>query len=164
MKKELSYVTHEFDPIYFDDAKVLILGSMPSVKSKENGFYYSHPKNRFWTVLADVFSEEVPISKEERLQFLKRHHIALWDVIATCLIDGSSDSSIQQVQVNPIEDLLEKVPIEAIFTTGKKAQQLYDQYCLKQTKMEAVCLPSTSPANCRVSYEDLKKAYQAIRF
>lgn len=145
MKKK---VYHELEPYYNTDSKVLILGSMPSVKSRELGFYYMHPQNRFWKTLAKVYDEDLPSSIDDKKDFLKRHKIALWDVIASCNITGSSDSSISNVKVNNINKLLKETNVEKIFTLGRKAYNLYNKYLLPKTKKEALYLPSTSPLYC----------------
>ncbi len=148
-------VTHELSPYYDNESVVLILGSMPSVKSKELGFYYMHPQNRFWKTLARVYNETTPINIQERKAFLTRHKIALWDVIESCVITGSSDSSIANVKVNNINKILKDSNVKQIFTTGKKAYNLYNKYCLSKTKKEAISLPSTSPANCPKGIEEI---------
>ena len=145
MKKK---VYHELEPYYNTDSKVLILGSMPSVKSRELGFYYMHPQNRFWKTLAKVYGEDLPKAIDDKKDFLKRHKIALWDVIASCNITGSSDSSISNVKVNNINKLLKETNVEKIFTLGRKAYNLYNKYLLNKTKKEALYLPSTSPLYC----------------
>lgn len=157
-------VKHEFDAYYNHDSKILILGSIPSTKSRIEGFYYAHPKNRFWWTLAMTYHESIPTTLEEKQAFLKRHYIALWDVIASCSINGSSDASIKDIIPNDINTLLKKCPIKKIYTTGKKAKQLYDKYCYPMTQVEAVYLPSTSPANCPKNIEQiLLDAYQDIK-
>ena len=140
-------VYHTLEPIYDENSEVLILGSMPSVKSREIGFYYAHPQNRFFKVLAGVFEEEFPMTKEDKIQFLKKHHIALFDVLKSCEIDGSKDSSIQNIEVNDLTPILENSKITKIYTTGKKAYELYEQYCYPKTGIHAIYLPSTSMAN-----------------
>lgn len=145
MKKK---VYHELEPYYNTDSKVLILGSMPSVKSRELGFYYMHPQNRFWKTLAKVYDEDLPKAIDDKKDFLKRHKIALWDVIASCNMTGSSDSSISNVKVNNINKLLKETNVEKIFTLGRKAYNLYNKYLLPKTKKEALYLPSTSPLYC----------------
>ncbi len=145
MKKK---VYHELEPYYNTDSKVLILGSMPSVKSRELRFYYMHPQNRFWKVLAKVYGEDMPNTIDDKKDFLKRHKIALWDVIASCNITGSSDSSISNVKVNNINKLLKETNVKKIFTLGRKAYNLYNKYLLPKTKKEALYLPSTSPLYC----------------
>lgn len=146
MQKKKVY--HELEPYYNTNSKVLILGSMPSVKSRELGFYYMHPQNRFWKTLAKVYDEDLPSSIDDKKDFLKRHKIALWDIIASCNIAGSSDSSISNVKVNNINKLLKETNVEKIFTLGRKAYNLYNKYLLPKTKKEALYLPSTSPLYC----------------
>ena len=122
--KTMSTVIHPFPAVYDAECKVLILGSFPSVISRKKSFYYANPQNRFWKVLEQVYHETI----EDKQQFCLQHHIALWDVIQSCTIQGSSDASIQDVHVNPIEDLIEKTKITTVFTTGSKATKLYDTY------------------------------------
>lgn len=158
----MTKVYHTFPVYYNGNSEILILGSMPSVKSRELGFYYMHPQNRFWLVLSKVFKEEIPNSIDDKKDFLKKHKIALWDVIESCEIDGSSDSSIKKVKVNDIKWLLNKTKIKKIYTTGKKSYELYNKYCFENTGIEAICLYSTSPANCRIKVEELVENYQVI--
>ena len=155
-------VSHEFGPYINKDSKVLILGSIPSVKSREYGFYYMHKQNRFWKVMSDLFKEDFPMTIEDKKIFLKRNKIALWDVIDTCDINGSSDSSIKNPKVNNIKKLIDGSNVKYIFVTGKKALELYNKYCYKNTLIKAIYLPSTSGANCGVSYERLKEEYEII--
>ena len=155
-------IKHEFPPYYDADSKILILGTMPSVKSREVGFYYCHPQNRFWKVLAFLYQEDMPATILEKKQLLKKHHIALWDVLASCSIEGSSDQSIRNPICNDIYHLLKNSSIEKVYTTGQKAYELYQKYCYPKTKMEAILLPSTSPANVAFSIEQLIKAYSII--
>ena len=160
----LKKVNHDLEAFYDKDSLVLILGSMPSVKSKELGFYYMHPQNRFYKTLAKVYKEEIPSTIEEKKEFLNKHKIALWDVIKSCEISGSSDSSIRNVEVNNINEILSQTKIKQIFTTGKKAYNLYYKYCFENTKREAIYLPSTSPANCPKGIEELlQKEYRKIK-
>ncbi len=160
---EIEKVHHTLEAFYRQDSRILILGTMPSRKSRALGFYYMHPQNRFWTVLCEVFQEPYPKSIEDKKAFLLRHHIALWDVLSSCDMVGSSDSSIQNPVPNDILGLLQKTKIEKIYTTGKKSYELYMRYCFATTKKEAVLLPSPSPANCRMPYEELKEHYQILR-
>lgn len=156
-------VNHELKPIYNEQSEVLILGSIPSIKSREHGFYYGHPQNRFWQVLSNVYSMDIGNTNEEKEKFLIDNRIALWDVIKSCDIDGSSDASIKNIEVNNIKDLLRQTNIKRVFTTGKKAYQLYNKYCLKDTKIEAVYLPSTSPANIgNYNLEQLISEYKKL--
>ncbi len=155
-------VIHTLLPIYNKESKVLLLGSLPSVKSREENFYYAHPQNRFWKVLANVLKVKVPVTKEEKTNLLLTHHIAIWDVIHSCYICGSSDASISNVKVNNIKKIIQNSNIQAVFTTGTTAKKYYDKYCYEQTKIPAINLPSTSPANAAYSLEKLISAYQQI--
>ena len=155
-------IIHPIKPVFDKDSRILILGSFPSVKSREEGFFYGHPQNRFWRVTAQVFGEETPLSFDEKRSFLLRNHIALWDVIGSCEIDGSSDSSIRNVTVNDLSAILKTADIQEIFLNGKKAEQLYKKYLLPTVKRDAVCLPSTSPANAAWSIEKLVEAWKII--
>ena len=152
-------VYHEFPPVFDENSKVLVLGSIPSVKSREEGFYYMHPKNRFWKVLASVFEEEILDKKE----FCLQHGIALWDTCASCEIHASSDASIKNIVPNDLEVIFQKAKIKQIFTTGKKAHDIYQKYLYPIYKIEDICLSSTSPANARKSLEDLTREYQIIK-
>lgn len=156
-------VTHKLEPIYDENSKVLILGTIPSIKSREIGFYYSHPQNRFWKVLAIIFNETTPNTIEEKKDFLLRNNIALWDTIKSCNITSSSDSSITNIKVNDISKLLKKTKINKIYTTGKKAYDIYIKEIQKKTNIEAVYLPSTSPANATFTLEKLIKEYNKIK-
>ena len=153
---------HPIDPVFDKDSRVLILGSFPSVKSREEGFFYGHPQNRFWKVTAGVFGEKVPQTVEEKKAFLLRNHIALWDVIGSCDIDGSSDASIRNATVNDISLILKTAQIKAVFLNGKKAFSLYQKYMYPEVKREGICLPSTSPANAMWSAEKLAAEWQQI--
>lgn len=157
-------VIHPLAPVFDAHSRVLILGTMPSPKSRETGFYYGHPQNRFWRVMAELLDEPFPASREERLALALRRHFALWDVLATCVIRGADDGSIREPEANDLSAVLSAAPIEAIFTTGTKAAALYRKLCLPKTGVEAIALPSTSAANCRFySYEQLVKAYAAVK-
>ena len=154
---------HPIAPVFDKDSKVLILGSFPSVKSREEGFFYGHPQNRFWKVTSRIFGEELPVTVDEKKAFLLRNRIALWDVIGSCEIDGSSDSSIRDVKVNDLSVILGTADIRAIFLNGKKAEQYYLKYLLPVLKCDAVCLPSTSPANAAWSLDKLTDAWKVIK-
>ena len=157
-------VIHPLAPVFDAHSRVLILGTMPSPKSRETGFYYGHPQNRFWRVMAELLDEPFPASREERLALALRRHFALWDVLASCVIRGADDGSIREPEANDLSAVLSAAPIEAIFTTGTKAAALYRKLCLPKTGMEAIALPSTSAATCRFySYEQLVKAYAAVK-
>lgn len=153
-------VFHEIEPIFNQNSKILILGSFPSVKSREANFFYHHPQNRFWKVLAQIFCCDIPQTIEEKKLFLLTNQIAVWDVIASCEIKGSSDSSIKHVVPNDLTRILSVANIEQIYTNGGTAFQLYEKHCKSQTNMPAVKLPSTSPANAAYSLEKLTEIWK----
>lgn len=153
-------VLHELPPVFDERSRVLILGTMPSPKSREAGFYYMHPQNRFWKILAEVLGEPFPRTIARRRELCLRRNIALWDVLASCDIDGASDSSIKSAAPNDIPELLQKCPITAVFTTGKKACELYRRFFPEL--ISDICLPSSSPANRAVSEEKMLEEYHAI--
>jgi len=155
-------IIHPIPPVFDAQSRVLILGSFPSVKSREAQFFYGHPQNRFWRVLSNLFGEPAGETPKEKTAFLLRHHLALWDVIQSCEITGSADSSIKHAVPNDLTAILQKAPITQIFTNGKTADRLYRQYLLPATGMDAVCLPSTSPANAQWSPERLVVAWQVV--
>ena len=159
---EYEHIVHSFEPVYDKASEILILGTLPSVKSRENNFYYGHKQNRFWKVLATLLKEPVPETIEEKKAMLLAHRIALWDVIQSCDIKGSSDSSIKNVQPTDIGMILEKTNITRIYANGNKAGQLYKRYQFPVTGIEAMVLPSTSPANAAWSLERLCKAWHVI--
>lgn len=159
---EQGFVEHEFGAFYNEDSKVLILGTIPSPKSREQGFYYGHPRNRFWRVISDVLCDEFPETVEERKSFLIRHRIALWDVLANCEIKGAADDSIKNPVANDMNLILEGADIKGIFTTGAKATNLYRKMCYPKCGVASVRLPSTSPANCGCSYDRLIEEYSRI--
>ena len=149
-------IVHPIPPFYNSDSEILILGSFPSVKSRETGFFYGHPQNRFWKVLAALFDEDVPQTIAEKKTFLQRSRIALWDVIGSCEIEGSSDASIRNVVPNDLRIVLDHAPIRTICVNGKTAYRYYEKYVQPKICREAVCLPSTSPANAAWSLEKLQ--------
>ncbi len=155
----MTKVKHELKPIYDENSKILILGTMPSVKSREVGLYYAHPQNRFWWVLEQVLEEQI----KDKTTFLLDKHIALWDVLATCNITGSSDASIKNARPNNLQKILKESKIEAIFTTGKTAYQYYLKFFKDKIDLPVFYLPSTSPANCKVKKEELIKEYSIIK-
>lgn len=159
---EYEHIVHSFEPVYDKASEILILGTLPSVKSRENNFYYGHKQNRFWKVLATLLKEPVPDTIEEKKAMLLARRIALWDVIQSCDIKGSSDSSIKNVQPTDIGMILEKTNITRIYANGNKAGQLYKRYQFPVTGIEAMVLPSTSPANAAWSLERLCKAWHMI--
>ena len=159
-KIELSREIHTITPVFDEHSRILILGSFPSVKSREACFFYGHPQNRFWKVLAGVFEKPVPQTIPEKKVFLLEHRVAVWDVIASCDIEGSSDSSIKNVIPNDVNRILEAAQIGQVFVNGKRAEQLYNRYLKDAVGREAVCLPSTSPANAAWSLEKLVNAWR----
>ena len=151
---------HTIEPIYDKNSKILILGSFPSVKSREANFFYGHPQNRFWKVLAAVFEDTLPETIPQKKAFLLEHHIALWDVIASCDIAGSSDSSIRNVTANDLRRILQTAEIKKIFTNGNTAYKLFVKY---NSDLNAVKLPSTSPANAMFSLEKLIEYWRVLK-
>ncbi|MBD8930619.1 MAG: DNA-deoxyinosine glycosylase [Ruminococcus sp.] len=165
MKKEQTYthVSHDFEPVFDENSKVLILGTFPSVKSRENQFYYGHPQNRFWKVIAGLTESEVPQTIEEKKNLLLEHGIAIWDVIESCDIIGSSDSSIKNVVPADIERVVANSKIQNIYANGGTAKKLYEKYSQKKTGREIIGLPSTSPANAAYSLERLLECWQEVK-
>lgn len=156
-------VIHEIHPIYDKNSKILILGSFPSVKSRENNFFYGHPQNRFWRVLAEIFHEDMPESIEEKKELLLRNHIALWDVIHSCMIEGSSDSSIKEVVPNDLTVILKQADIRQIYCNGTTSYRLFCKYCEPVLGKKAVKLPSTSPANAAYRLQKLVEQWKQIK-
>lgn len=153
---------HIIDAYYNKDSEILILGSFPSVKSREFGFYYAHPQNRFWRVLARVFNEEISSDIISKKEFLKKNKIALFDVIASCEITGSSDASIKNIVPNDLAIILNNSKVERIYVNGKTAFNLYNKYIKDNLGIEAIYLPSTSPANATFSLERLVEYYKVL--
>lgn len=156
-------IRHPFPPLYNKDSKILILGSFPSVKSRKQKFFYGHPQNRFWKVISAVFECNEPETIEEKKKLLLENDIALWDVIATCEITESSDSSIRNVEVNDISKILEKADIRQIFVNGRTAEKYFEKYTKDQINRDAVCLPSTSPANAAWTEKRLVEKWEVIK-
>ena len=154
--------THTFEPIFDTNSEILVLGSFPSVKSRENNFYYAHPQNRFWRVVASVYSCPVPKTVEEKKNMLLSNKIAVWDVIKSCEITGSADSTIKSVIPNDLSEILSVADIKKIYANGKTAQSLYNKYIKKNTGVDIISLPSTSPANAAYSLEKLIKEWKII--
>ncbi|MCI8307405.1 MAG: DNA-deoxyinosine glycosylase [Lachnospiraceae bacterium] len=161
-KNNYTHVRHGFEPLYDSFSNILILGTMPSVKSREQNFYYGHPRNRFWKLLAALYNDTVPETIDEKKAFLHRRHIALWDVISECDIIGSSDSSIKNVVPADISVILNSADIRCIYANGTKAYDLYMKYAYGMTKREIVKLPSTSPANAAFQMDRLIHAWGII--
>jgi len=154
---------HPFPPLYDENSKILILGSFPSVKSREEMFFYGHKQNRFWKVISAVMCDTLPVTVPEKTAFLHKNRIALWDVIASCDITGSSDSSIKNVVANDISEILKNADIRQIFVNGKTAEKYYNKYIRDTVKRTAVCLPSTSPANAVFDVTSLIEEWSIIR-
>ena len=155
-------IMHPFPPLYNENSRILILGSFPSVKSREAMFFYGHPQNRFWKVISSLVKEEAPRSIEEKRALLLKHGIAVWDVIQSCEIKGSSDSSIKNVVSNDFVPILETARIKTIYTNGAAAEKYYKRYSEKATGRKCICLPSTSPANARFRLDDLIQVWKVI--
>ncbi len=158
----MNHVTHPINPLYDNNSRILILGSFPSVKSREAGFFYGHPQNRFWRVLSAVFDDECPDTIPKKRKFLLRNRVALWDVIASCDITGSSDASIRNAVPNDLSLILGNSDIEKVFTNGKTAHRLYVKFILPVTGIEATVLPSTSPANAAFSLNRLIEEWRSL--
>lgn len=158
----LVHIDHPFAPIYDENSRVLIVGTMASPKSREIGFYYGHPRNRFWKVMSTLLNEELPLTNKDREALLIRNHIALWDVLASCDIQGASDASIKHAIPNDFDPLFASAPIKAVFATGAKAYELYERFNPLREGVEVIKLPSSSPANAATSTEELIAAYRSI--
>ena len=153
---------HPLSPLYEQNSKVLILGTMPSPKSREQGFYYAHPQNRFWKIMFRLFDKPFSPEREERIKLCLDNGIALWDVIHSCSIEGAADSSIKNAVPNDLSKILETADIKAIFTTGQTAGKLYKKLIQPDTGIEAIILPSPSGANCAVKADVLLQKYREI--
>ena len=158
----MTRIQHPFEPLYDENSRVLILGSFPSVKSREQQFFYGHPQNRFWKVISSLFNEEVPTTIPEKKNLILCHGLALWDSIASCEIIGSSDASIRNAKANDISLILNSSPIEKIICNGQKSFELYKKYIEEKTGRSAICLPSTSPANAAWTLEKLISAWSVL--
>ena len=158
---EYEHITHSFKPVYDENSRILILGTLPSVKSRENNFYYGHKQNRFWKLLAYLLDEPVPETIDEKKYMLFKNHIAIWDVVQSCDIIGSSDSSIRNVVPADIKSIVAHTPIRAVFTNGKTAGRLYKKYQAEHIALPMIELPSTSPANAAFSLEQLEEIWKS---
>ena len=156
-------IVHQVSPVFNEKSKMLLLGSFPSVKSREGEFYYHHPQNRFWRVISAVCNEKLPETIDEKKQLLIRNHIALWDVVHSCDVIGSADSSIKNVVANDITPILECADIQRIYANGGTAYRLYRRYIYKYNKKEIILLPSTSPANASYSLDRLIDIWNIIK-
>lgn len=155
---ELKLINHPFKPVFNKCSKILMLGSFPSPKSRQEGFYFAHPKNRFWPILSALFNEKTPTTNEDKINFLLSHKIALWDVVKSCEISGASDSSIKNVVANNFNKIFSVCKINAVFTLGNTATKLYK----KHVNDNCINLPSTSPANCKLSFDAMLENYKII--
>ena len=157
-----THVVHPFRPLFDSDSKILVLGSFPSVKSRENEFFYGHPRNRFWAVIAAVYGEAVPETVEEKKDILARHGIALWDTVFSCDIAGSADSSIRNIVPTDLRPVIEGSAIERVYCNGTASFRMYQRYHEQALGIKAVRLPSTSPANAAWSLEKLTDHWRII--
>lgn len=158
-----THITHPFGPLFDEESRMLILGSFPSVKSREQNFFYGHPQNRFWKVIASIFDEPVPSDIAQKRSLILSNHLALWDSVASCDIVGSSDASMRNVKPNDLSVILDHSQIKRIFTNGRKSHETYMKYIQPVTGLEAICLPSTSPANAQWTIDKLIDAWSVIR-
>lgn len=161
--KEYTHIVHPFGPLYDASSRVLILGSLPSVKSREQNFFYGHPQNRFWPLLAALFGEPVPATVEEKKALALRHHVALWDTIYSCDIVGSSDSSIRNVVPTDLREIIGGSAVCRVFCNGGASGRCYQRYQAKRLGLEATVLPSTSPANAAWTMDRLLEAWRTVR-
>ena len=155
-------IVHPIPPLFDNNSQILILGSFPSVKSREECFFYGHPQNRFWKVVARVLNEKTPVTIQEKTDMMLRHRIAVWDVIYSCEIEGSADSTIRNVVANDLSIILGNADIKQIYVNGKKAEAMYKKYTEKQTGIKAIVLPSTSPANAAWNEDRLFDEWKKI--
>lgn len=160
--EEYNYLKHTFEPVWNENSKALVLGTFPSVKSREYGFYYGHPQNRFWKVISAITGQDVPADIEDKKKLLLGNNIALWDVIAMCSIKGSSDSTIKDVTANNLLPLINGSRITKIYANGAKSYELYMKYSYTETGMEIIRLPSTSPANAVYTLEKLVASWSIL--
>ena len=156
-------IEHPFGPLFSPESRTLILGSFPSVKSRERMFFYGHPQNRFWKVIAALYGCPVPVSVPEKKDLILSHGLALWDSIGSCVVSGSSDAGIRDVRPNDLRIILDSCPVSRICCNGRKSHEIYVRYIQPQTGREALCLPSTSPANAQWSLERLIAAWSVLK-
>ena len=159
----VSLVTHPIPPVWNAESRILLLGTMPSPASRSAGFFYMHPQNRFWKVVSGILGEELPTTVPEKKAMLLAHRIALWDVIQSCDITGSSDSSIRNVVPNDLREILDHSQVERIFVNGKTAEKYYIKYTEPVLGRKAICLPSTSPANAAWGIDRLIEEWRQIK-
>ena len=163
MRMTSERIRHPFGPLYSEHSRVLILGSFPSVKSREQNFFYGHPQNRFWKVIAALYGAPLPRTIEEKSALILQNDLALWDTIASCDIVGSSDASIKKIVANDLSVILDKSRIHQIYCNGRKSHELFQKLIEPQIRRAAICLPSTSPANAQWSLERLIEAWSVIK-
>ena len=156
-------IGHPFGPLYDGNSRVLILGSFPSVKSREQNFFYGHPQNRFWKTIAALYHQETPVTIPRKRELILSHGLALWDSIASCVVTGSADASIRDVRPNDLRIILDHCPVSRIYCNGRKSFEMYEKYIRPDIGREAVCLPSTSPANAQWSPERLTEAWSVLK-
>lgn len=156
-------IKHPIPPLYDENSRILILGSFPSVKSRETAFFYGHPQNRFWRVLAAVFDCDVPKTVEQKKKLVFDNGLALWDIIGGCDVQGSSDSTIKNTVPNDLSVILDNADIKMIFANGRTAEKYYNKYTKPITGIDIECLPSTSPANAAWSFERLTESWNKIK-
>ena len=156
-------IIHPIPPLFSKESETLILGSFPSVKSREAAFFYGHPQNRFWVVVAEIYGCEKPLTIEEKKKLVLENKLAMWDVIESCEIEGSADSTISNVTANDLEIILSNSKVDRIFVNGKTAEKYYNKYTYPKTGIKAICLPSTSPANAAWGIERLVEAWKVIK-
>ena len=156
-------IRHPFGPLFAPDSRILILGSFPSVRSREQHFFYGHPQNRFWKVIAALYGRDVPATIPEKKALILDNGLALWDSIASCVVTGSSDASIRDVRPNDLRIILDHCPVERIYCNGRKSHEMYEKYIQPRLGREAVCLPSTSPANAQWSLDRLVEAWSVLK-
>lgn len=160
---EYQHIVHPFGPLYDESSTILILGSLPSVKSREQQFFYGHPQNRYWRLIAALFEEPAPETIEEKRSLALRHHIAMWDTIYSCDIKGSSDSSIKNVVPTDLKTIVDNSKITRVFCNGRTSGKYYHKYQEKILGIQAVELPSTSPANAAWQMDRLIEAWKIIK-
>ncbi|MBR3868720.1 MAG: DNA-deoxyinosine glycosylase [Clostridia bacterium] len=155
-------IVHPIPPLFDKNSEILILGSFPSVKSREECFFYGHPQNRFWKIIARILNEKTPETIQEKKALMLRHKIAMWDVIHSCEIEGSADSTIKNVVPNDLSIILKTAKIKRIYVNGKKAEAMYKKYTEKEIGIKATVLPSTSPANAAWNEDRLFEEWKKI--
>lgn len=156
-------IIHPIPPLFSKESHTLILGSFPSVKSREAEFFYGHPQNRFWTVIAKIYGQVKPLTVDDKKKLILENNLALWDVIESCEIEGSADSTINNVTANDLSIILNNSKIDRIFVNGKTAEKYYNKYTYPKTEIKAICLPSTSPANAAWSIDRLVESWKIIK-